>query len=484
MNILKNKYLSLIVVCALLICGGAFSINRVFAATGSIYLSPASSSVLSGSNVAVTLRINPGIPVNGVQANINFDTAKLQFLSASPATSAFSAELRQITTGGTIEVARGDFGGGVSTDSLVVTVVFKALVSSGTSAITLTNANATALDASYTNPTVQNATVTFTTPAPTPTPTPTPTPAPTVSPPSSAPTVPKAPPTTPAPATPTAPAATTPTVTTAPEAGAPQVVAAKTESQYTIASVNFNTDVPSTSYIQYGLDSGLSLTTPVTALASTHTISFDANLLVPGNTYYYKIVTSSAAGKKQESAIKSFKTLGLTLKVSVLDANHKPIRNKIVTLYSTPVAAKTDNFGYAVITGVTPGTHHLKYGTGKSQVSQEIQAINNTTTVGSKQTAPIQNFSVVYPVKQSSGVASSTYAIITILLAVVGGVYLYKNRKRFAHATINQPNTAAYPPTNPIVVPDPTILSLSSIQTPNVPEPGQVVNPAENRKIL
>ena len=479
---LKN-IVPLVVICALIVVGGSISINRVFAATGSIYLTPTSSSIQPGSNVTVSLRINPGTPVNGVEANINFDTAKLEFVSASPANGAFSAELLQVTTGGTIQVARGVFGGGVSTDSLVVTVVFKALASSGSSAITLTNANATALDASYTNPAAQNATVTFTTPVPTPSPTPTPAPA--ISPPpSSAPATPKAPLTTPAPAKPTVPTVATPTVTTAPEAGAPQVVEAKTESQYTIASVNFNTDVPSTSYVQYGLDNTLPLTTPVTALASSHSISFDTNLLAPGNTYYYKIVTSNAAGKKQESAIKSFKTLGLTLKVSVLDANQKPIRNKIVTLYSTPVAAKTDKYGYAVITGVTPGTHHLKYGTGKTQLSQEIQAVNNITTVGSKQTAPVQNFSVVYPVKQSNDVPSGTYAIITILLAAVGGVYLYKNRKRFAHVTIAQSNPAAYAPVNPNTVPDSTEQNLSTVPFPNVPEPGQVVNPAGDRKIL
>ena len=151
---------------AFVLAGGSFFVRSALAATGSIYITPASSSVQNGSNVTVSVRVNPGATVNGVQATLNFDTTKLQYVSASTSGSGFGVQLQQTQSGGTVTMVRGDLSGGVSVDSLIETVTFKALVGSGSSSLTLTNANATdASTSAYTNPSVSGASVSFTTPA-------------------------------------------------------------------------------------------------------------------------------------------------------------------------------------------------------------------------------------------------------------------------------------------------------------------------------
>lgn len=131
--------------------------------TGNMYISPATSSVLVGNNVTVVLRITPGASVDGAQATVNFDSTKLQFVSADTTGTPFTTGLVAPTAGtGTVTVASGLLGSTVSTDSLVMTMTFKALVGSGSSSLTISG-NATKTGA-YTNPTTTAGTVNFSAP--------------------------------------------------------------------------------------------------------------------------------------------------------------------------------------------------------------------------------------------------------------------------------------------------------------------------------
>lgn len=144
---------------------GNNSLNTTFTIgnTGNLYLSPATNSVFINNNFDVTLRFAPGTTVDGVQATLNYDATKLQFVSLDATGSPFDTILGPQTGGsGTVNIAQGNLSGGVSTDALVVKVTFKALAGSGSSNITITG-NATKLGV-YTNPTTTAAAVTFATP--------------------------------------------------------------------------------------------------------------------------------------------------------------------------------------------------------------------------------------------------------------------------------------------------------------------------------
>jgi hypothetical protein len=131
--------------------------------TGNLYISPVTSNVLVGNNIIVVVRLTPGTSVDGVQATVNFDTTKLQFVSADTTGTPFTTALTAPTLGtGTVSVASGLLGSTVSTDSLVMTMTFKALVGSGSSSLTVSG-NATKTGA-YTNPTTTAGTVNFSAP--------------------------------------------------------------------------------------------------------------------------------------------------------------------------------------------------------------------------------------------------------------------------------------------------------------------------------
>lgn len=127
--------------------------------TGSLSLSPASTTVLINNNFTVDVRLTPGTTVDGVEATLTYDPAKLQFVSTSATGSPFDIELTSGTTSNTVTLARGNLSGGVSTDALVAKVTFKALVGTGTGTVQLAG-NATKSGA-YTNPVATGASVTF-----------------------------------------------------------------------------------------------------------------------------------------------------------------------------------------------------------------------------------------------------------------------------------------------------------------------------------
>lgn len=130
-------------------------------AIGSMYITPASSSVVNNGNITLNLRINPTTAVTVVEATVNFNPASLQFVSVNSSSSPFDATVQQTVPSSTIKIARAKLDSAcVSTDALITSITFKALPYTGSSPVTLTAANA-AYDGTYTNPSASGATVNF-----------------------------------------------------------------------------------------------------------------------------------------------------------------------------------------------------------------------------------------------------------------------------------------------------------------------------------
>ncbi|MCA9334505.1 hypothetical protein KC963_05635, partial [Candidatus Saccharibacteria bacterium] len=110
---IKHSWTAAFVVIAFTAVAGLVLLQTAFAATGSVYLSPSSTSMAHGSSVTLSLRINPGATVDGVQATINFDSSELQYVSLSTSSSAFPIQLSQSVGSSSIQLSRGDLSGGV-----------------------------------------------------------------------------------------------------------------------------------------------------------------------------------------------------------------------------------------------------------------------------------------------------------------------------------------------------------------------------------
>jgi len=174
MNLLKQlrtrTLLRLFAVLAVALIG-LYTLLPTLAATGRLYLTPATITVAKDAEVRVALRIDPGTEINGAGGELTYDAGKLELTGLDDTGTAFPNIEETTVSSGKLTMIRTTDGPTVSTDSLIVTVLFRALASNGSTTISLTG-NA-AHDTTYTDPTAEGATVNFSSPSsPAPNPTP------------------------------------------------------------------------------------------------------------------------------------------------------------------------------------------------------------------------------------------------------------------------------------------------------------------------
>ncbi len=144
-NIIRNpkkqkSSIMLIAVLMFAIVGASFLVKS-FAATTSMYINPASSSVGLGSTVTINIRLNSNTEaVNAVQADLNYDSTKLQFLSIDSTTSAFDLSGTGTGSNGHVVIARAKSGTSLTGDQLVANVSFK-LIDTGNSPISFASSS-------------------------------------------------------------------------------------------------------------------------------------------------------------------------------------------------------------------------------------------------------------------------------------------------------------------------------------------------------
>lgn len=127
----------------------------------SMYMQPAAVSATNGNNFVVQLRLHTDVPVTVVQATINFDPSQLEYVSIDASGSAFDTQVQQTVESNRIILARAKLDpAGLSGDLLIASVTLRPIVSSGSSTVSLSDANA-AFDGTYTNPSLSGANITF-----------------------------------------------------------------------------------------------------------------------------------------------------------------------------------------------------------------------------------------------------------------------------------------------------------------------------------
>ncbi|HET9850288.1 MAG TPA: cohesin domain-containing protein [Candidatus Saccharimonadales bacterium] len=398
-----NKSKTAFIILILSAVLAAYLPGRGLAASGSIYLSPSGTSVQVDNSISLYLRISPGTAVNAVQATVNYDSSKLEFISSSP--SAFPTCPQNSGGGGVVTISCAILGGSVTSDSLISAISFKALAGSGSTSLSLSGANA-AYNGSWTNPASAGASVSFSSPAPTPS-NPTPTPTHQIS--SSTQTKTTQPGSTVAPANPT------------PQPAIIKASASPASVQFTAVYIKISLSAPAKVYIEYGTDkNNLNLQTAPVSLVKSGTISFDPSKLTPGTTYFYRVVTEGSDGNLTKGQIQSLATKGFMLRVKVLDSNYQPLANQTVTLHSTPMNAKTDKQGIAVFNNVAPGPHHIEYASAGGKIySGSLYVANDFKSDGGIQSAPAQATAAVIAGYQLPPEPARPWLII-ILVAIAG----------------------------------------------------------------
>jgi len=371
-------------------------------AVGSMYITPASSSVAHDGTITLNFRINPTTAVTVVEGTVGFNPASLQFVSVNSSASPFDATVQQTVSASSVKIARAKLdSAGISTDALIASVTFKALPYSGSSPVTLTAANA-AYDGAYTNPSASGATVNFTpgscpagqtgtppscttpaatgttsTPTPTKTNTPTSTPQTTTS-------------------TPTQSTQATPTPTTNTTKTNLDVPAISNETgQYTMLNITATTNIAAQVRLVYGTsEDNLNVQTSLTTSGKTHSLSV-AEGLTPGTKLFYKIVATDGQSTK-ETTVRAISLKGMSAKVGLLDKNMKAIANQKVTLLPSGTEATSDGNGSALFSNIAPGEYIVQLAKDGKTYEQHITILANTVTSDGVQTSEQQLQAVVF----------------------------------------------------------------------------------------
>jgi hypothetical protein len=562
-----------------LLFSGALFFQHIQAAPGQFAISPASSSVLNGNNVTVSLRINPLSEVFGLDVTLSYDAAKLQYVSTNAAGSAFATELpASANTSGKVHVARGITPGqlGVTGDAFIAQVTFKALTGSGNTSLSLGG------DVAGPNGAVPTATGTGTVgftsptppppaPAPSPSPSPSPTPSPTPTPPPTSSSDKRDPD-----VSITAPAShasisgtvdfkanasdnvavarvefqvdgqtkntdtsspysyslntttlsngehrlsarafdTSGRVNTAnrdvtvnnsgptpapapsppPSTGShkPDLKVSKTRIELTRATLHASSKESVRVYVKYGIGKDrLSLSTPQTDFKRNHDISIPTTTLVPGTTFYYKVVVEDEKGNTAESQVQNFKTRGYRVTFFVGGKNERRLARRKVTLHSEPMTAKTDANGYVTFDNVAPGNHQLEF---EDSGQKHVKAVTVEDSViqygkdGSQTAKPI-NQSVIFDNVQVADTTASPILLPASLAAAVAlaiGAFVVIRRRgqtlSWQHTdlddSIQQPPSAGTAANGPISRDD----LISRVPGLNKPDPGTVVAPNQHDK--
>lgn len=401
------------------------------AATGRIYLSPASSSVQNGSNITLEVRIDPGVPVGGVEdVTVTFDESKLQLVSGpSFAGSPFDVELAAPSvTAGSVKVSRATFGAAASSDSLIMKLTFKGLV--GTGSTTLQVSGQAGGESGYTDPAGASAAVNFTSPpsggggSPPPAPPSSPTPPPSSGGGGSPP---------PAPPSSNGGGGTDKTGDSSDDkSGDSGITIEAGNIEFTKAAILVKGNVPIKALVKYGMNGDLPFETSQTGFGVNHEIHLDEAHLIAGTNYDYIVVTEDEGGTVQESDPMSFRTKGYTIKVKIVDRDSRPLKGKQVTLYSDPLTAKTDRNGVAIFNDVPPGEHTLEYDEGGKKYSKKITVDDAKITDESGfQIADAQNVAVVFEDLETGSFSVAPIIVATVVvLAVIGGLLVLRMMKQ------------------------------------------------------
>jgi len=457
----------LLVVLATTLIGTAL-LQHSLAATGKIYLSPASASVLKGANVKLALRINPGTGVDGVEATVTYDQTKLQFVSVDSSGSAFPIQLGQSGGSGTVQVSRGVLGGTVNSDSLIASITFKSLIGSGSASVSASG-NASA-GGTYTNPGGGGSALSLRSPS-------TPRPKPTPQPPannqedndddSNEPSTPGQQPSTPG---------------SNNDTTKPKLDIKQKSIQLTRATIQVTANEKVKVFAQYGIEQQrLNVSTRTTGFATRHDITFNDKLLVPGTTYYYSVTAEDQKGNKTISGVQSFKTKGYRVTLIIRDKLERILRKKKVTLHSDPITGTTDDNGQVTFDNVAPGNHTLEYKTDSQTYTQPV-TVNDTPIESAKdgtQAAKTQNVPAIFANLLVADTNTSSFIVpISVSLAALalaaGAFVLIRRRQRPLGLTPSAPATT------PITTPQDYLQSGQRIGQDQ--DPGSIVRPQQDNK--
>ena len=112
-------------------------------------------------------------------------------------------------------------------------------------------------------------------------------------------------------------------------------------------SVSWTTNEPSTSMVEYGLDTSYGLSAAENTRSTSHSVALKTPFLLPNSLFHYRVISADSSGNTVRSTDLVFTTKSVQYALTVHGSNGKPLPNASVTLNGQ--TAQTDGSGKAVL---------------------------------------------------------------------------------------------------------------------------------------
>jgi len=390
-------------------------------------LSPSSQSVTTGSNLVVSVVIDPGgDSINSVQTIFTYSATNYSLVSIVPGSS-FTGAFTNTASSGSIQFVAGTTGS-VTSMQTAATITLHA-TNTGTSSMSLTSVCPSGIyvscSAAYDSTTdnndlssVSGGSYTVTAPPVAPTPSPAQTTTQTTTPKSNQITNTKSSSTSSTHSTTaTSTSATTPSPTTTPAVTLTIAGVKISNITATSANITWQTNIAANSKVEYGLTSKYGATAQSSEFTTNHSLMLSNPNLKPSTVYYYQIQSATSSGESATSDALQFTTASLTIDIRVLDVNNRPVAGSEVIVDGQ--MQTTNGSGIASFQQIPLGTQKVKIVSGNKVTDQTITIGKPNSKTGGY---TLQKFNLVSDNNKSS---IGLYIILAIgILIVVAVLFL------------------------------------------------------------
>ncbi len=499
LTMIKNRAPNLLVgslLIGILITSALYIGTSTATGINSLSLGPSSGSYSIGTTFTLNIYETSGTAINAAEADLVYNASQLQYVSSSTA-GAFANYVSPTVTSGEFTISGASGGAGLTGTNLIGTVTFKTLTGSGSAAISF-GSQSSILNAGggeTWNGSTAAASYTLTTPVTPPPPTPTPTPSgggsPAPSSGGSAPATSGAHSTTTTAAAPAKKTSAVAVPATAPATAsnpAPVISGlAVTGVTTSSAIVSWQTNLPSTSVVEYGTTSKYGLTTQNSTMTTSHQVTLSAPDLASATRYEFVALSVTPGGVGTTSSAQTFTTLGYGITIRVVDAHGKLVKGAVVT--ADGQSQTSGSTGLVTFKNMPAGPLKVTIKIGNASTTRTISVSANGSTQGN---SPLQQFSLS-AVRGSTSPVFYLIAMVVIVLIAVGAILRPRNRLHLSPAGYDadiapviigsQDSGLTGPSTiKPLAdTPEPPTdgpVSISSLHPDtHVHEPGQVITP-------
>lgn len=381
-----NRLLSKILIVFFLLGIFSFVPARPAHAAANMYLSPGAATISQGSTFSVAVRTNTGgSSVNAAQANLTYPADKLTYLGISSVGTAFEIQAESSGGGGSVKIGRGSVSA-KSGDLLIASVTFSAIPSSGSATVSFSGGSSVVSSSTNKNIAGGKSGATF--------------------------TFQEAPP---------------PPKPKAKDKKAPQIsdvkIAKVTKDS---ATISWTTNEKSDSQVSWGPTEKFGLSSSASKLVKKHSVKLTSELLFPGTTYHFKVVSKDKSGNKASSDTQTFTVPGFKVQIKVTDKDGNPVEGATVEIVGDGTAV-TDENGIATIENAPEGelTVIIKY---EGQVLAEKITVQDTEEQQNFEAQFAGAFGSSSPIAGVSNNIFVSLGFLILVIVVLAAAFRYKEK--------------------------------------------------------